>query len=342
MERQFYKMIRVWRCRVSSVEVFGKPEVKRKTVITAKLAEQYWLKIVLQGKLEAQKTITISNFTSAHAFPVKPEIIGFKPKEGKYQVYFESNPRNQTHGVQKWDPFFSPPTHFRSKPAIIGFLPIEGKYQVSFNPIHVIRPTEFKNEIVFSAHLRISGQNQKLSVFYLKKQISSILRIKPTYWDILNSNKILFFDPPTNCQLWPGKINFLALLPQIHCFRWKFEFSDLIQSERLKKVLPTYLFERTERLKGSKRTYHLKRTQSNSSNSQSNSSNSSAADSCSIYHLDRSERLKESFSTYYLERSERLNGSLWTYLLERSERLNNCWSTYRLEWSERLKESLST
>lgn len=167
MERQFYKMIRVWRCRVSSVEVFGKPEVNRKTVITAKLAEQYWLKIVLQGKLEAQKTITISNFTSAHAFPVKPEIIGFKPKEGKYQVYFESNPRNQTHGVQKWDPFFSPPTHFRSKPAIIGFWLLKDNNGLFCIQTNLIELADSKNDHEFCPTHAFPVKNENYQFFVI-------------------------------------------------------------------------------------------------------------------------------------------------------------------------------
>ena len=66
-------------------------------------------------------TMVTLDFEFTHAFPVKPEIVGFSPLKGPTWIFFKPSLRKRTHWVQKSFLFFDSPTHFRFKPEIVGF-----------------------------------------------------------------------------------------------------------------------------------------------------------------------------------------------------------------------------
>ena len=76
--------------------------------------------------MKADSMVT-SDFESAHAFPVKPVIIGFKRFKSQTYIFYHPNLRKQICWDQKWMLSFGPPTHFRFKPEIIGFIPLVGE-----------------------------------------------------------------------------------------------------------------------------------------------------------------------------------------------------------------------
>ena len=65
--------------RTSGVpEVPGKPEVNLKKAISSRIIYKVWVKSFLKGDSLTVDSMVMSDFESAHAFPVKPEIVGFR------------------------------------------------------------------------------------------------------------------------------------------------------------------------------------------------------------------------------------------------------------------------
>ena len=76
--------------------------------------------------------------------------------------------------------------------------------------MRLTRDVEDDIDIKFQLHPRVSGQNRQYSIVRLKRQISSILRIKPTLLDttLLDSPKIRsFFDQTTNFVKFRSRYN---------------------------------------------------------------------------------------------------------------------------------------
>ena len=114
-------------------EVLGKPEVNRKKAISSRIIYKVRVKSFLQGDSLTADSMVMSDFKSAHAFPVKPEIVGFRRFKSQSEIFSYPYLPKQTCLVQKWMWFFGPPTHFRFKPEIIGFIPSKALRWIFFD-----------------------------------------------------------------------------------------------------------------------------------------------------------------------------------------------------------------
>ena len=97
--------------------------------------------------MKADSMVT-SDFESAHAFPVKPEIIGFKRFKNQTYIFYHPHLCKQICWVQKWMLFFGPPTHFRFKPEIIGFIPLKALTWIFFDP-YLLKQTHWVQKWMF-------------------------------------------------------------------------------------------------------------------------------------------------------------------------------------------------